>query len=228
MTETDFLAARRAEMVEYQIYRRGIRDPRLLQVLRQVPRHCFLPENLSDQAYQDGALPIGMGQTISQPYIVAVMTDLLQLTGSETVLEIGTGSGYQAAVLGRMAAVVHTVEVIPALAAAAAQTLAQLGMENVHVHLADGSALGWPPAAPYAGILVTAAAPSVPKGLLDQLAKGGSLILPVGSSVGQELQRWTRTGSEFTPENLFPVSFVPLRGQAGWSKEDWAARSNIY
>jgi protein-L-isoaspartate(D-aspartate) O-methyltransferase len=227
MIDEEVQTIRREEMVTSQILRRGIHNPRLLEVLREIPRHCFLPENLSEQAYQDGALPIGSGQTISQPYIVAVMTDLLRLTGSETVLEIGTGSGYQAAVLGRMAAQVHTVEVIPELAASAAETLSRLGITNVHVHLGDGSAQGWPQNAPYEGILVTAAAPAVPQGLLEQLAVGGRLILPVGGIGGQELQRWTRETDGFQPEKLFPVAFVPLRGQAGWSINDWGARSTI-
>jgi len=228
MIDEEILAKRREEMVTSQIFQRGIRDPRLLQALREIPRHCFLPKNLSEQAYQDGALPIGLGQTISQPYIVAVMTDLLQLSGSETVLEIGTGSGYQAAVLSRMAAQVHSVEVIPALAETAAETLCRLGIGNVQVHLGDGSAIGWQPGAPYAGILVTAAAPAVPAGLLEQLAAGGRLILPVGGNGGQELQRWTRGPDGFHLENLFPVSFVPLRGEAGWSSGDWTVRPSSF
>ena len=214
------LSARRAEMVKVQIAQRGITCPGLLKALQSIPRHRFVPERLLDQAYQDCALPIGRGQTISQPYMVAVMTACLELTGSERILEIGCGSGYQAAVLGQVAREVHTLELIPSLAASAAGILADLGIQNVHIHSGDGS-LGWPQAAPYDGILVSAAAPAAPATLLEQLIPGGRLVLPVGGINLQNLQVWRRTPHGFESQTLFSVSFVPLRGIAGWSSQDW-------
>lgn len=214
-----FLKARR-EMVLNQMERRGIRDPRLLGVLRSVPRHRFVPPELWERAYEDNPLPIGERQTISQPYIVAVMTELLELRGSETVLEIGTGSGYQAAVLAEMAAVVHSVERHAALARRAQDLLVELGYENVFVHVGDGS-LGWPLSAPYQAILVTAAAPQIPAPLVAQLAEGGQLVIPVGSRSGQTLERWRKTAGQIQREALFPVAFVPLRGHMGWQDDDW-------
>ena len=213
--DPNLLARRR--MVREQIAARGIRDVRLLTVMESVPRHCFVkPDDLA-WAYADGPLPIGYGQTISQPYIVALMTELLDLEGTECVLEVGTGSGYQAAVLGGMAGEVHTLEVIPQLAAQALETLAGLGYTNVHVHAADGS-LGWPEASPYDGILVAAAAPSVPQPLLDQLvADGGRLVIPIGSRGDQKLETWTRRGKKFEQGINISVAFVPLRGKLGWN-----------
>ncbi|MEZ0396001.1 MAG: protein-L-isoaspartate(D-aspartate) O-methyltransferase [Anaerolineales bacterium] len=205
----------RNRMVDEQIARRGLRDPRLLAALRTVPRHRFVPPDELEWAYADGPLPIGHGQTISQPYIVALMTDLLHLAPTARVLEVGTGSGYQAAILGKMAAEVHTVEVIPELARQAEKVLAELGFRNVQVHVGDGS-LGWPETAPYDGILVAAAAPDVPPPLLDQLAEGGRLVLPVGSRGFQELQVWERRGGKLHCERGIPVTFVPLRGEHGW------------
>jgi protein-L-isoaspartate(D-aspartate) O-methyltransferase len=214
MSEEETRLARR-RMLDEQIIARGIREPRLLAALKSVPRERFIPLDDLAWAYADGPLPIGHGQTISQPYIVALMTDLLGLTGAERVLEVGTGSGYQAAVLGKMAAEVHSLEVIPELALSAANLLAELGCANVHVHTGDGS-LGWPKAAPYAGILVTAAAPSVPPPLLEQLEEGGRLVLPVGSRGFQKLEIWTRSGTKFEHANNISVAFVPLRGEHGW------------
>jgi protein-L-isoaspartate(D-aspartate) O-methyltransferase len=214
MNEDEFRIARK-RMVEQQIAARGVLDPRLLAVMGSVPRHQFVPADDLPWAYADGPLPIGHGQTISQPYIVALMTELLQVDSTQRVLEVGTGSGYQAAVLGQLAAEVHTVEVIPELAAQAARTLTDLGYTNVHVHTADGS-LGWPQAAPYDGILVAAAAPSAPQPLLDQLAEGGRLIIPVGSRGFQQLEVWSRTGNEFKRQVNLAVAFVPLRGKLGW------------
>ena len=202
-------------MVEDQIARRGILDPRLLAVMESVPRHCFVPADNLTWAYSDGPLPIGHGQTISQPYIVALMTELLELKGDERVLEVGTGSGYQAAVLAKMAAEVHTVEFIPELAGRAEEVLAELGFANVHVHAGDGS-LGWPAAAPYAGILVAAAAPSAPEPLLAQLAEGGRLVIPVGSHGFQQLEVWQRNGNQYEHKTNIAVAFVPLRGEHGW------------
>jgi protein-L-isoaspartate(D-aspartate) O-methyltransferase len=218
-------AEERARMVAGQIEARGIHDPRVLAALHAVPRHHFISAQMQERAYEDLPLPIGLGQTISQPYMVAAMTHLLALCGDETVLEIGCGSGYQAAVLGLLAARVHTIEYLPDLAERAAKTLTALGIDNVFVHTGDGSS-GWPPAAPYAGIVVTAAAPSAPEQLLGQLAEGGRLVIPVGGKEGQNLQVWTRRGETFQPQTLFAVSFVPLRGQSGWSESDWQSRAD--
>ncbi|GIK08458.1 MAG: protein-L-isoaspartate O-methyltransferase [Anaerolineaceae bacterium] len=205
----------RKEMTRRQIAARGLRDPRLLAAFESVPRHLFVPEEYRQRSYADGPLPIGHEQTISQPYIVALMTHLLELTGRERVLEVGTGSGYQAAILSRLAAEVHTVEIVPELFAQAERTLSELGCANVHSHLADGS-LGWTAAAPYDGILVTAAAPSAPQMLLDQLAAGGRLVLPVGGLGYQELEIWRKENEEFKRKSSLGVAFVPLRGEYGW------------
>lgn len=205
----------RKEMTRRQIAARGLRDPRLLAAFESVPRHLFVPEEYRQRSYADGPLPIGHEQTISQPYIVALMTHLLELTGRERVLEVGTGSGYQAAILSRLAAEVHTVEIVPELFAQAERTLSELGCANVHCHLADGS-LGWAAAAPYDGILVTAAAPSAPQMLLDQLAAGGRLVLPVGGLGYQELEIWRKENEEFKRKSSLGVAFVPLRGEYGW------------
>lgn len=210
----------RYRMVDEQIRGRDIRDERVLEAMRAVPRHRFVAPEHSDLAYMDGPLPIGNRQTISQPYIVALMTQLLGLQGDETVLEVGTGSGYQAAILARLAHKVYTIERHPGLAQQAAATLRSLGLENAQVIEGDGS-LGLPEFAPYHAILVTAAAPIVPRPLLDQLAEGGRLVLPVGGRMNQYLERWQRSGDEFHQEVLVPVAFVPLRGQHGWGGEEW-------
>jgi len=217
--EDQFWNARQA-MVRSQIERRKIRDPRLLEVMRRIPRHRFVPPSLRDRAYEDGPLPIGLGQTISQPYMVAAMTDQLALQGTENVLEIGTGSGYQAAVLGAMTRTVHTVEFHPYLAQNAHQILGTLGFRNVYVHTGDGT-LGWPPAAPYQAILVTAAAPDIPNPLVEQLDEGGQLVIPVGGQQGQDLERWRKANGQIYRETLFPVAFVPLRGRFGWQDNEW-------
>jgi len=202
-------------MVERQIEARGIRDSRVLAAMETVPREEFVPEHLRERAYEDRPLPIGQGQTISQPLTVAFMAEALQLTGDERVLEIGTGSGYGAAILGRLAKEVHTVERLPALAEAARERLQRLGLTNVHVHLGDGS-LGWLEAAPYQGICVTAAPAAVPKTLRDQLAEGGRLVIPVGESHrGQQMMRYTLQGGEMLAEELGEFSFVPLIGKNG-------------
>lgn len=205
----------RVEMVKRQIAGRELRDPRLLAAFESVPRHLFVPEEYRHHAYADGPLPIGYGQTISQPYIVAFMTYLLELTGKERVLEVGTGSGYQAAILSRLAAEVHTLEIVPELAAQAERTLSALGCANVRCRIADGS-LGWTAAAPYDGILVTAAAPSAPETLLSQLAQGGRMVLPVGGRGYQELEVWQNVNGEFKRRPSLGVAFVPLRGEYGW------------
>lgn len=220
MDSEEKIFQQREAMVRSQMEQRGVRDPRLLEVMRRVPRHLFVPERYRSKAYDDGPLPIGLGQTISQPYIVAVMTDMLRLTGSEHVLEIGTGSGYQAAVLAEMASQVHTIERHPLLAEIAQATLRNLGYNNVTVHTGDGS-LGWPPGSPYQAILVTAAAPEIPQPLIEQMAEGGKLIIPVGNRAGQSLERWRKSSGQIYRESLFPVAFVPLRGQYGWQEKDW-------
>ena len=205
----------REQMVETQLLRRGIKDKRVLDAMRQVPRHLFMPEDMRGLAYCDGPLPIGHGQTISQPYIVALMTELLELHGQEKVLEIGTGSGYQAAILSRLAREVYTIERHAALAQQAEKVLAQLGYDNVMIIVSDGT-LGWPEHAPYEAIIVTAAAPDVPQPLLDQLADGGRLVAPVGSRWSQSLVKVKRQGDLLTRERLTPVAFVPLVGKHGW------------
>ena len=216
----DRFAGLRAEMVAQQIERRGVTDPRLLDAMRTVPRHMFVPEDLQSMAYDDCPLAIGNGQTISQPYIVALMTQLLRLQGEENVLEIGTGSGYQAAILSRLAKSIHTVERFASLASRARRVLSSLHYENVFVHTQDGS-LGMPEAAPYQSILVTAAAPSPPPPLLEQLAENGRLVLPVGGRGGQILQVWQRRGDTYEDEDILYVQFVPLRGLHGWNEVNW-------
>jgi protein-L-isoaspartate(D-aspartate) O-methyltransferase len=203
-------------MVERQIARRGITSPRILEAFSEVPRHMFIPTSQHLFAYEDGPLPIGKGQTISQPYIVAYMTKHLKLEGEERVLEIGTGSGYQAAILGKLAAEVYSIERHASLAETAAQLLKELGFENIWVHVGDGTQ-GLPEFAPYDAIMVTAAAPDVPAPLLDQLAEGGRLIMPVGGRIGQVLHLYQRQGKEFKQKVLAPVAFVPLIGDHGWS-----------
>ncbi|NPV78521.1 MAG: protein-L-isoaspartate(D-aspartate) O-methyltransferase [Anaerolineae bacterium] len=213
----------RMKMIWEQINRRGLKNQRLLDAFLKVPRHRFVPEDMAEYAYSDEPLIIDCGQTISQPYIVALMTSLLNLQGDETVLEIGTGSGYQAAILAQLAKLVHTVEFHPPLAEQARKVLQELGYLNVEVHVGDGS-LGWPEGGPYQGILVTAAAPEPPPPLLNQLADGGKIVLPVGSRHYQELQVWERSGDNYIRESITSVSFVPLRGQHGWSEEQWPSR----
>lgn len=220
MEEKDQYTAERIRMVDEQLAARDIRDERVQQAFRKVPRHQFVPAESRHLAYMDGPLPIGQSQTISQPYIVALMSQLLGLEGDEVVLEIGTGSGYQAAILACLAGEVHTIERHQALADSAASVLHTLGYDNVHVHVADGT-LGWPDNTPYAGILVTAAAPSVPKPLLDQLEDGGRLVVPVGGRGTQFLECWQRKGSDFDCDQIAPVAFVPLIGEQGWEEGHW-------
>ena len=207
-------------MVRNQIEARGVQDQRVLEAFRNTPRHLFVTEDYIAAAYEDHPLPIGSGQTISQPYIVALMTEQLALTGKEKVLEIGTGSGYQAAILAQLAAEVHSVERFASLAQKARSTLADLRLAKVHVHVGDGS-LGWPSEAPFGCIIITAAAPEVPQEVLEQLAAGGRLIAPVGSRYRQMLELWTRSPNGFEKEEILPVVFVPLLGKHGWqdSKE---------
>lgn len=205
----------RQRMVEEQIRPRHIQDERVLRALARVPRHLFVPPDLQAHAYEDAALPIAQGQTISQPFIVALMAAALWLHGAERVLEIGSGSGYAAAVLAELSAAVISLERQPLLAETAADLLHDLGYATISVIKADGS-VGWPAAAPYDAISVPAGAPDVPAALLQQLADGGRLVIPVGPPDEQRLIRVVRHGSEFTRDDLGAVRFVPLIGAAGW------------
>ena len=217
--KNDPFARERENMVNYQIARRGIVDERILDAMRTIPRHLFVPEEFQRDAYDDRPLPIGYEQTISQPYIVAFMTNVLDLHGNECVLEVGTGSGYQAAVISLLVKKVYTVERIPALAEQAQKTLQELGIKNVEVHQGDGS-LGWLDHAPYQAILVTAAAPEAPKALLDQLDVGGCMVIPVGGRTQQVLEIWRRNQEGLQSQTTFPVMFVPLKGKQGWKEEE--------
>ena len=215
-TPADFDSARHV-MVETQLRRRGLTDAAVLAAMDVVPRHEFVPPEFRSRAYDDVPLPIGEAQTISQPYIVAAMSAALRLTGSERVLEIGTGCGYQAAILARVAKQVFTIEYHPALAASAAARLDRLGYSNVHVHCGDGTR-GLPDFAPFDAILVAAAAPSVPAPLLPQLPEGGRIIIPVGDVENQELQLIERMGNSVRTTILEPCRFVPLLGAYGWKE----------
>jgi len=196
-------------MVRDQIEARGVQDARVLEAMRSVPRHEFVPPEHRDRAYADSPLPIAEGQTISQPYVVAAMTEALGLQGGERVLEIGTGSGYQAAVLAELVPEVWSIELLEPLARAAQARLARLGIRNVHVRSGDGY-LGWPELAPFDAIIVTAAPEEVPPALVEQLAVSGRMVLPVGPSGGQELLRIVREEDGLRRESLFPVRFVPM------------------
>jgi len=209
------LIEQRRKMVEGQIRARGVRDPRVLAALEEVPRHLFIPPPYDRDAYEDSPLPIGNGQTISQPYIVAVMTELLQLRPSDRVLEIGTGSGYQAAILSRIVSHVTSAERIPELAR---RNLSALHYDNVEIIVGDGT-LGYPANAPYNGILVTAASPDIPQPLIEQLADGGRMVLPAGGRDLQKLMVLERDGSSVTSSEYGGVRFVPLIGEYGWSGE---------
>jgi protein-L-isoaspartate(D-aspartate) O-methyltransferase len=205
-------AALRDEMVATQIAARGVRDVNVLRALRTVPRHMFVPAEVRAEAYTDHPLPIGEGQTISQPYIVGLMTELLEVKPGDKVLEVGTGSGYQAAVLATIGCDVYTIEIREPLAREAEQRLESLGIKNVHVRTGDGYA-GWPEAAPFAGIIVTAAPERIPQPLLDQLKVGGHMVIPVGAFY-QQLKVITRAGAADFPErDVIPVRFVPMTGE---------------
>jgi len=210
----------RTRMVETQIQTRGITDDRVLEAMRRVPRHHFVPGAYQDAAYEDHPIPTGRGQTISQPYIVALMTSLLEVRGYETVLEIGTGSGYQAAVLACLAQKVVTIEYIPDLSKTAKKVLSALAFNNVEVICADGSN-GYPLFAPYSGILVTAAAPEPSASLFSQLNIDGRLVIPVGGPGVQDLQVWSCQNGSWQADSILPVAFVPLRGEAGWNPSKW-------
>jgi protein-L-isoaspartate(D-aspartate) O-methyltransferase len=208
----DTFAAARARMVAAQIDARGVRDPSVLAAMRKVPRHRFVPASFRGRAYEDHPLPIGLGQTISQPYIVALMTELAHPRPGMKVLEVGTGSGYQAAVLAEIVGTVETIEIIPELGRTAESTLRELGYDNVHVHVGDGFN-GRPNEAPFDAILVTAAPKTIPPALLDQLVVGGRLVIPVGSAE-QELLVLTKTNDGYSRETVIPVRFVPMTGKA--------------
>jgi len=216
---TDEFKKERERMVERQIAARGIRDPRVLAALREVPRHLFCEPPGHAESYMDHPLPIGESQTISQPYMVALMTELLRLTGSERVLEIGTGSGYQAAILAELAAEVFSVERIPVLAERARERLGAQGYENVGILVRDGT-LGWAEHAPYERIIVTAGAPQVPPSLTGQLADGGSLVIPVGDRYVQTLVIVTREGDALREQTDCGCRFVRLIGKEGWDSRE--------
>lgn len=216
----DFTIARR-RMVEDQVIDRGVQDRRVIDAMLKVPRHKFVEEALEGKAYQDAPLPIGEKQTISQPYMVAFMSEALALDGSEKVLEIGTGSGYQAAVLALLAERVFSLERIPSLARRARKILDGCGFSKVNIRVADGTQ-GWQDMAPFDAIVVTAGAPEVPQDYLDQLAIGGRLVIPVGDRSSQVLMRITRTGqADYQEEQMLGCRFVPLIGRHGWKSENY-------
>jgi protein-L-isoaspartate(D-aspartate) O-methyltransferase len=209
----------RALMVKTQLIPRGITDKQVLAVMERVPRHLFVPEAIQHMAYDDMALSIGEGQTISQPYMVAVMTELLDLKGNEKVLEIGTGSGYQAAILAELSREVYTVERIAALANAATERFKSLRYANIHVKVSDGT-LGWPEKEPYDRIIVTAGTPKIPEPIGDQLADGGIILAPVGDRFSQQLLKIFKIKDNLREEYHTLCVFVPLIGQYGWKPED--------
>jgi protein-L-isoaspartate(D-aspartate) O-methyltransferase len=214
----DELAVARRRMVREQLEARGIRDPHVLRIMEALPRHLFVDPALDARAYSDHALPIGDEQTISQPYMVALMTEALELTGEEKVLEVGTGSGYQTAILAELADRVFTVERIPEIAAAARERLGAMGYSNIAFRVADGS-LGWREMAPFDRILVTAGAPRVPAFVADQLRVGGCAVVPAGVAGNQSLLKLTRTPEGLTERVLCACTFVPLIGREGWADD---------
>jgi len=216
MDEEQYLRARQ-RMVERQIEARGITDPRILRAMKEIPRHLFVPDTYRSAAYDDGPLPIGHGQTISQPFIVALMTDMLEIGPDDRVLEIGAGSGYQAAILGRLAREVISIERLPDIAALARRNLERVGVSNVTVVEANGT-LGYAEGAPYQGIIVTAAAPEVPEPLIDQLAEGGRFVIPVGSRAMQLLEKLVKKDGQIIRTSHGGVMFVPLIGDQGWEE----------
>ncbi len=207
----------RSRMVEEQIVGRGIKDERVIAAMRKVPRHEFLPEAIRGMAYQDSALPLGEGQTMSQPYMVAVMSELLGLSGTERVLEIGTGSGYQSAVLAELCEKVYTVERIKILADRARETLDRLGYRSVAIKVYDGT-YGWKDMAPFDAIIVTAGSPDIPGPLVEQLKEGGRMVIPVGDRYGQMLMKVVKTPEGPVTDRSIPCVFVPLIGNHGWKE----------
>lgn len=212
----DFEVSRR-RMVQDQLVLRGVRDPRVLKIMGEIPRHLFVDPGLAEQAYMDAPLGIGQGQTISQPFTVGMMTAALGLTGSETVLEIGTGCGYQTSVLAPLAKQVYTIERLKPLALSARRVLRQLGYKNIVLRVGDGSQ-GWPDKAPFDAILVAAGSPQIPTPLVEQLAEGGRLVVPVGDEINQNLMRVRRKNGRILVDNLGPCRFVRLVGEFGWRK----------
>ncbi len=215
----DPFVQKRSQMVEDQIERRGIEDTLVLKAMHKIPRHLFVPDYLKEQAYVDSPLPIGEGQTISQPYIVAFMTEALQLSGGEKVLEIGTGSGYQAAVLAEIVSEVCTIEIVASLGNQAAELLKKLGYEKIHVKIGDGYR-GWPEQAPFDAILVTAAPEHIPQPLVDQLKKGGRMIIPVGDLYQELILITKKSDGTIKKQSVLPVRFVPMTGEAQQKKND--------
>ena len=216
-TQEREFAHQRALMVERHIAARGIKDPRILKAMKEVPRHKFVPQVVASKAYGPGALPIGSKQTISQPYIVARMIELLELTGKEKVLEIGTGTGYQAVVLSRLCAKVFSIERINELALRASELFRELKVYNATVKVFDGT-YGWSDQAPFDRIIVAAAAPEVPEPLVQQLTRTGKMIIPIGSGASQKLARITRVGTGIQIEDCGAADFVPLVGRFGWKE----------
>lgn len=202
-------------MVKTQLVPRGIRDKRVLKAMKRVPRHLFVDESIQHKAYEDMALPIGEGQTISQPYMVAVMTELLELKGKEKVLEVGTGSGYQATILAELSKEVYTVERFEALAQRSQEKFRSLGYVNIYVKIADGT-LGWPEEAPFDRIIVTAGTPRIPDPLMQQLSERGIIVAPVGERFSQQLLKVKKSEGELSEEYHTPCVFVPLIGRYGW------------
>lgn len=210
--------ALRELMVKTQLIPRGIKDTRVLEAMRKVPRHIFVDERFRDRAYDDSALSIGEGQTISQPYMVAIMTQLLELMGKEKVLEIGTGSGYQAAILAELAKEVYTVERVESLANKAKEKFQSLGYNNIYIKIGNGT-LGWKEESPFDRIIITAGSPKVPEPLLEQLAETGILVAPIGDRFTQMLLRIQKIGGKIQTEKIIPCVFVPLIGEYGWKEE---------
>ncbi len=214
---SDIFEIQRKDMVKYQIRSRGVKDKRVLEAMNKIPRELFVPDNSKDEAYADKPLPIGKGQTISQPYIVALMTELLNLKGKERVLEVGTGSGYQAAILAKLAKEVYTIDRIPELVENAKRKIEQLNITNVTFKVGDGT-LGLPEFAPYDRIIVTAAAPNIPPALTNQLANNGIMVIPVGSHYLQTLKIVKKQEDKIIEQNSINCVFVPLIGKQGWNK----------
>jgi len=202
-------------MVNTQLISRGIKDERVLNAMRKVPRHLFVDESIQYKAYDDMALPIGEGQTISQPYMVAIMTELLELKGSEKVLEIGTCSGYQGAILSKLSREVYTIERVDVLAQKAGERFRSLGYTNIHVKAGDGT-LGWPEEAPFDRIMITAATPKIPDVYMEQLSEEGIILAPVGERFSQQLLKRTKSMGQYSDEYHTPCIFVPLIGEYGW------------
>lgn len=212
-------SALRKKMVEEQLIPRGINDKKVLEAFQKVPRHNFVPKRYLDSAYGDFPLSIGEGQTISQPYMVALMTECLGLSGGETILEIGAGSGYQAAILAELASRVYTVERVVSLAEKARTCLKNLDYKNIQIEIGDGTR-GWPEFAPYEGIVVTAAAPDIPKPLIEQLRIKGKLVIPIGGSFNQMLTVITKHKDRIETKQICGCVFVPLLGKYGWKEKD--------